>query len=300
MDGRGVFAVVFSSKHGHSEAHPVFKDCGTSINLTMRRSYVRNKPNEGLMLTRQLKKLIILAVLLICSGCAAMQVALEKKDLKVETRMSDTIFLDMEEQRERTVFVDIKNTSGKEIDITTPIAQRLQSKGYRLSANPQGAGYILQCNMLYVDKTDPSAARAALMSGYGSSIMAGAASGAVIGSYGKTGIGSIVGAVRGFGIGALAADLGETVSGALVKDVSYMVVIDMMISVKTSDAVEQVEQSDLKQGKGAKIQQTIKGSTNRKKYQARVVSTANQVNLSMEEALPTLTEGIARSIAGVF
>ena len=38
-----------------------------------------------------------------CFGCAAAQIALEKKDLKVETQMSDTIFLDIETQIERTV-----------------------------------------------------------------------------------------------------------------------------------------------------------------------------------------------------
>ncbi|OGQ54726.1 MAG: hypothetical protein A3J24_10600 [Deltaproteobacteria bacterium RIFCSPLOWO2_02_FULL_53_8] len=251
------------------------------------------------MFTRKLKKLLIFAVLLFCSGCAAMQVALENKDLKVETQMSDTIFFDLEEQRERTIFVDIRNTSDKEIDMRALVADRLQSKGYKMVDNPKGAGYILQGNILYVDKTDKSAARAALGGGYGGSLT-GAVSGATIGSYGKTGLSAITGFVSGFGIGSVVGGVGETVSGALVKDVTYMIVTDMMISIRTTDVVEQVEQSDLKQGKGAKIQQTIKGSTNSKKYQARVVSTANQVNLNLEEALPALTEDLARSIAGMF
>lgn len=255
------------------------------------------------MFTSKLKKLIILVVLLICSGCAAMQVALEKKGLKVETQMSDTIFFDLEEQRERTVFVDIRNTTDKEIDMKTLIANKFLSKGFKLVDNPKDAGYILQSNILYIDKTDPSAARAALGGGYGGSlgaVAAGGVTGMMAGSAGKTGLSQLTGGLAGFGIGSVVGGLAETVSGALVKDVSYMMVTDMMISIQTFDTVEQVESSDLKQGKGAKIQQTTKGQSNRKKYQARVVSTANQVNLNLEEALPALTEGLAQSITGIF
>lgn len=252
------------------------------------------------MFTSKLKELIILVVLLICSGCAAMQVALEKKDLKVETLMSDTIFLDLEEQRERTVFVDIRNTSDKEIDLKTLIANKLQSKGFKIIDNPKDAGYILQSNILYVDKTDKSAARTALSSGYGGAIPTGMAVGGTIGSSGKVGFGRIMGFARGMSIGGLAAGIGEDISGVMVKDVNYLIVTDMMISVQTFDTVEQVERSELKQGKGSNIQQTTKGFTNRKKYQTRVVSTANQVNLNLEEALPALTEGLAQSITGIF
>src|SRR5580704_10355396 len=45
------------------------------------------------------------------TGCAATQIALEHKNLKVQTQMSHTIFLDAEKRAERSVFLDIKNTS---------------------------------------------------------------------------------------------------------------------------------------------------------------------------------------------
>ena len=38
-------------------------------------------------------------------GCAATQVGLEKKDLKVQTKMSKSIFLDLDNQIEKSAFI---------------------------------------------------------------------------------------------------------------------------------------------------------------------------------------------------
>lgn len=77
---------------------------------------------------------------------------LEKKDLKVETQMSKTIFLDIETQIARTVFVDIRNTSDKEIDVKALLVGKLQEKGYVVTNTPNEAFYILQGSILYVGR----------------------------------------------------------------------------------------------------------------------------------------------------
>lgn len=236
--------------------------------------------------------LVLIAVLL--ASCSAMQVALEKKDLKVETRMSDTIFLDIENQAERTVFIDIKNTSDKEFDIKPLVISRLQANGYKVTTNPKEAFYILQGNVLYVGQADPSALRAAVAAGYGGTL-AGALGGALIG--GAAGGGS--GALYGAGIGGLVFAGAEMIAGSMVKDVTYTIVTDLMISERSKEAVEQTVQSNLQQGSGSAIRQTSRTTTERKRYQTRIASTANQVNLKLEEALPSLTEGLAKSIAGI-
>lgn len=237
--------------------------------------------------------LVLIAVLL--ASCAAMQVALEKKDLKVETKMSDTIFLDIENQAERTVFIDIKNTSDKELDIKPLVISKLQANGYRVTTNPKEAFYILQGNVLYVGQADPSALRTAVAAGYGG-MFAGALGGALIG--GAAGGGS--GALYGAGIGGLVFAGAEMIAGSLVKDVTYTIVTDLMISERSKEAVEQTVQSDLQQGRGSSIRQSSRTTAERKRYQARIASMANQVNLKLEEALPSLTEGLAKSIAGIF
>ncbi|HHT9126528.1 MAG TPA: complement resistance protein TraT [Candidatus Brocadiia bacterium] len=245
----------------------------------------------------------LLSVLILNCGCAATQIALEKKDLKVETRMSDTIFLDIESEPEKTVFVALKNTSGKDIDIAPYVIQKLQQKGYVLKSSPKEAYYILQGNILYVGVADPTALEEVLASGP-SSIISGADIGGLIGTVLED---SGKGLVYGAGIGGLAGGVADHVSGSLVKDVTYTIVADLMISERSEAPVEQtfetVEQKGFKD-EGADvtrriIQQSQRTSTWRK-YQTRIVSTANKANLKLEEAINPLIQELSKSIAGTF
>ncbi len=238
---------------------------------------------------------ILFAALYACFGCAAAQIALEKKDLKVETQMSDTIFLDLETRIERTVFVDVRNTSDKDMDVKSLLVGKLQEKGYAVTNTPSEAFYIVQGSVLYVGKADPSALRESLYGGYGGAL-AGAMGGAAVGGV-THGLG---GMAIGMGIGGLVGGVGELVAGSLVKDVTYTIVTDLMISERSTDKVEQTVQADLQQGKGSVIQQTSKGTVDRRRYQTRIVSSANKVNLNLEEALPSMLDGLAKSISGIF
>lgn len=240
--------------------------------------------------------LLLFAALLLAWGCAATQIALEKKDLKVETLMSETIFLDVENLAERSVFVDVRNTSDKDLNIAQGITTRLQQKGYAISNNPKTAGYILQVNVLQVGMADPSALRASVYGGYGSTLgagLAGATAGALIG-------GAAGNSVAGGAIGGLAAGTADVVAGSLVKDVTYSIMTDVMISEKTTGKVKEKQAANLAKGKGTSVQQSVDKTTNRLRYQTRVASSANQVNLKFEEALPPLQEGLARVISGIF
>ncbi len=81
---------------------------------------------------------------------------------------------------------------------------------------------------------------------------------------------------------------------------TYTIVTDLQISERTEETVEQTVQSALDQGTGSKVMQTSRSIRERRKYQTRVVSTANQVNLKFEEAETPLKIGLAKSIAGIF
>lgn len=239
--------------------------------------------------------LLCFCFVLLLTGCAATQIALEKKDLKVETKMSETIFLDIENEPEKTIYIDIKNTSDKDINIVPFVVQELQNRGYDVKTSPKDAYYILQGNILYVGKADPSALREATLSGFGGPL-AGLAAGGLIG--GAAGGGK--GAAYGMGIGAVVGGVAEHVAGSLVKDVTFTIVTDLMISEKSKEIVDQTVKSDLQQGSGSKIIQTSQQTTTRKKYQTRVVSTANKVNLKLEEAINPLIQTLSKAIAGVF
>lgn len=240
----------------------------------------------------------VIAIASLLGGCAAVHTSIAKKDLDVQTKMSDTIFLDPVGPDKRTIFLDVRNTSDKDnFDILMPVRQSLESKGYTISSDPDAAHFWLRANVLSVEKASPTAAESALSSGYGGSLAgaaAGAAIGGGVGGWSGAGIGGLAGAVVG---GAI-----ETVADAAVKDVTYMVVTDVEIAerAKESVIVRQDSQQDAKQGIGGSRRQTSSEISDRKKYRTRIVSTANQANLEYFDAAPSLTNGLVRSISGLF
>ncbi len=232
------------------------------------------------------------------SGCAAISTSIAKKDLDVQTKMSDTIFLDPVEPDKKVIYVELRNTSDKtNFDIAASVKRALQAKGYTVSTNPTTAHYWLRANVLSVDKASPTAAQAALSSGYGGAL-AGGALGASVGGL----AGGWSGAGIGLGAGALVGGLAETVANAAVKDVTFMAITDIEIAEKAAEGVmvRQDSQQSAKQGIGGSRVQTSSEVSDKKKYRTRIVSTANKVNLEYEEAAPSLTDGLVRSISGLF
>jgi len=242
-------------------------------------------------------------VLIFLAGCAASQTMISKRNLDVQTKMSETIFLDPVGPDKKVMFVEVRNTSDKDnFDIEHSIKDAVAKRGYRITQNPDDAYYRLQANVLSVAKTDPTAAQQALAGGYGGPLMSalgGAAAGAAIG--GMAG-GTYAAPGMGAGAGALVLGGAELVTGALVKDVTFMVVTDVQVVEKAPEGVivRQDNQQNLKQGIGGSQQQTSSEVTKYKKYRTRVVSTANKANLDYEEAAPALSQGLTRSLAGLF
>lgn len=241
---------------------------------------------------------LTIAVLTVLGGCAAVHTSIAKKDLDVQTKMSDTVFLDPVGPSKKTIYVDIRNTSDKSnFDIQAAIVHNLQAKGYTVTSDPDRAHYWLRANVLSVDKASPTAAENALHAGYGGAITGaaiGTATGAALGGWSGAGIGGLAGAAA-FGIA-------ETVADAYVKDVTYMAITDIEIAEKAKKGVfvRQDSKQDAKQGIGGGRTQTSSEVSDKKQYRVRVVSTANKANLEYPEAAPLLTEGLTRSISGVF
>jgi hypothetical protein len=141
--------------------------------------------------------------------------------------MSDTIFLDPVGPDKKIVFVQIRNTSDKAFDIEGPIVNAISARGYRVTHDPDSAHFRPLGNVLSVGKSSPTAAEAALVSGYGGAF-AGSATGAVVGgvTHGWTGA-AVGGVVRG-----ILGGVTETVANAAVKGVTFMIVSDIEITEK--------------------------------------------------------------------
>lgn len=234
---------------------------------------------------------IIAATLIIVSvsGCSAIQTSITKRNLDVQTQMSETIFLDPVASSKKTVYLQLKNTSDKqEINITSAVRDSIQSKGYKIVDDPSKANYWVQANILKVGKSDLRESKNIMRSGYGSAI-----AGAVIGAQ----FGSGSGAIGLATLGAAAAFIGDS----LVEDVMFLMITDLQISEKSKKSVVITEANSarLKQGTPGHKLVTSSEQVNRKRYQTRIVSTANKANLDFLEAQPALILGLSKSISGI-
>ncbi|PCI42248.1 MAG: conjugal transfer protein TraT [Proteobacteria bacterium] len=247
------------------------------------------------MFQRGVKLLAVVCLLALFSGCAATQTAISKRNLDVQSKMSATVFLDPVAESKRTVFVQVRNTSDKDINVSKAIRQAIASHGYKIVSNPKHAHYMLQASILQVAQMSPSAAQNALAGGYG-----GALDGAVVGaSLAAMSNNTSSSAYGGFGL--LGAVIG-TVANAAVKDVTFTMITDLQISERAAKGVVVHQQtgSDMSQGTSTHVSQQSSSKSSWKRYRTRIVSTANQVNLKFDDAKERLASGLARTVSGVF
>ncbi|BCX18925.1 MAG: conjugal transfer protein TraT [Geminicoccaceae bacterium] len=245
------------------------------------------------------KTALALVALVGLSGCAATYTAVAKRELDVQTKMTDTIFLDPVPPSERTVFVEVKNTSDKpDLDIERPIRERIASRGWQIVDDPRRARFILQANVLQAGRTSETAAEQMYGRGYGAPVTGAAVGGTAGYVIGRAAPGNA--AVWGLG-GAIVGGLAETVSGAAVQDVTYSIVTDIQIQERApGEVVSETRTSRVAQGRSGQIAQTSSRTTDMRRHTTRVMSIANKVNLDWPEAAPQLVDGLTRVVAGIF
>ena len=237
------------------------------------------------------KWLLLTGLMTVFLGCGATHTLIKKRNLDVQTKMSETVFLDPVAPDKRIIYVSIKNTTDKELDIKGKIKAKIEENGYRLTDDPEQATYMLQANVLQLGKTDLRGSQDAMSAGFG-----GAIAGAAISAAGG---GGNQGMLRGGLIGAAAGVIGD----ALVDDTLYSMITDLQIRERPlkGEIVKQSQTTNARQGTATQLNQEVKGGEiNWKTYRTRIVSTANQANLKFEEAQPELENGLIRSIAGMF
>ncbi|ENT2598332.1 complement resistance protein TraT, partial [Escherichia coli] len=193
---------------------------------------------------------------------------------------------------ERTVFLQIKNTSDKDMSgLQGKIADAVKARGYQIMTSPDKAYYWIQANVLKADKMDLRESQGWLSRGYEGAAV-GAALGGGITAYNTGSAGTTLGVGLATGLIGMAAD-------AMVEDINYTMITDVQIAERTRTSVRTDNVAALRQGtSGSKIQ-TSTETGNQHKYQTRVVSSANQVYLKFEEAKPHLEDQLAKSIANI-
>ncbi|MCR5813878.1 MAG: complement resistance protein TraT [Desulfovibrio sp.] len=216
----------------------------------------------------RLLPLVYVIVALCLAACSATQLALTKKDLDVQTKMSSSIFLELDCQDKR-VYLAVRDTANSQLALADALASQLEDKGFTLVSNRKDADYVLQVQILSCNKTAEAAVDQSLGLGYAGSIGTGALVGGLIGTATHSPYGMATGAV----VGGLTGGLGELVTGSLVKDVHYALLCDLKLTERAGDES--------------------------KEHTTRLAATANKVNLNYAEAAPVLCEAMAGAIAGI-
>ncbi len=235
---------------------------------------------------KRFTRIILLAVtaaaFLGLGGCAATSVALQHKDLVVQSDMSKTIFLPM--TSDKTFAIEVRNSSATSLDtqrLQNEIANGLISKGYQM-VSPEQAHYQVQLNIVRMTTT----AQAAGANGGG--FAAGALAGGNNGN------------MQGALIGGLIGGIADTVVGSLVKNVTATMVAELQIAAKQSGAVATTTRVADSQGTSGSESQSVSGISHRIDYRTRIDLWANQVNLKVQDAVPQLQYHLVRNVVGLF
>lgn len=209
--------------------------------------YARNGV-PGLAKKLWLVSLLVLFVVTL-SGCGAAHTMVKKRNLDVQTKMSDTIFLEPRKPSEHIVYVSIKNTSDKDLIVKDRIIGALKANGYRITKDPDEAMYMLQASILQCSKADLRTATNALTAGFG-----GAAGGvAIVAVTGSSGRGMA-------GAGLLGAALG-IVGDALVDDTLFSMITDLQIRERPmrGEKITQSMETNAAQGSSTAFRQSVSG-----------------------------------------
>lgn len=219
---------------------------------------------------KKMVKMSVVSILLVygVSSCAATSTMMDHSDLHAESKMSNSIFLDPLDMGDKTIYVQIKNTSTENLsNLTAALKDDLRNGGYDVVNDPHKAHDLLQVNILqYGAAKNPDEVWKSMHSGYGS-VMTGALAG--------VGVGVLSGSAAwgvGVGLGVAAA---SWMADQMIKDKAYSLITDVQVSVQRPDK-------------------------SWKKYNTRVASVVDKVNLKFEEAKPVLVEQLSREIAGIF
>lgn len=227
------------------------------------------------------------------AGCAATGVAISKRNLDVQTKMSESVFIDPAAPQNMVLLVQVRNTSDKpDFTVQSAVESSLAARGWKLTRNPDEAQYMLQVNILQVGKSDQTAAEAMLGKGFGSEAVAVAGAGAIYAA-GSGNSRHVVG-------GGLALGMADFVAGQMVKDVYFSAITDVQISQRTKSPISLQGSQSLKQGTSGSENLSYAEESHWKRYRTRVLSSANKVNLSWDQAQPELVKGLSTSIAGMF
>lgn len=230
------------------------------------------------------------------TGCASTMNAIEHRNLNVQAKMSETIFLDVTTlAKNRKVYVRTTNTSDfQEIDLQRILGQKLASHGLELVPTPADDGYVVQVNLLYMGEQKGGITM--------DSVMAGGFGGALIGAAAASHkVSNSFSSIAGYGLaGALVGAAAGAAMDTMVHVDEYIGAMDVQIQEPVQGGVTGTQSADLKNGSSTVTKTVRNVESNKQEYRTRIAVWAKQTNMNKSEASVVLAEKLATQIAASF
>lgn len=253
--------------------------------------------------------LSVITATLLFTGCAT-------TELQTSAKMTQSIFINPVSKDKRTVFVNMKNTSGQNINLYAKVEGELKAKGYSVIDDPEVATYVLMTNVLYCDKKRENNTAQGIAPG----AVGGAIIGAATANRSGQGTAGAVGGLIGGAVGGLIAKATE--------DTIYQMQVDIVIREKAKGKVNTTTgsksgQASVTDSKKAGFADSFAGAIRSEDASGKLNSNTAQINsqsyetdyieqktmmfaeatkmdLKIEDAVPVLEGKIATQIAGLF
>lgn len=260
---------------------------------------------------RTVYKAILLSSMLalatpVITGCSAITTSITKGDLSLDTKLSETIWL--QPSSNNTVFVQIRNTSDKPMaNLSNKIRESLAQYGMVVTNNPEEAHYWLQANIVSIRKSSTNDSESYLAKGAESFLLgAGAGLGFYVAKqntytdywgythdYGHDYAGEAL--LAGAAIGTV-----SYIANVMVDDVYYTAVTDLLISEKVPNGVSSQTESRVSSGSNTHTTSSTVNITDKIQHTTRIVSVANKVNLKYEECSNEIENALVHAISNIF
>lgn len=254
------------------------------------------------MTMMKLKLGAIAAITSLLLGCSAAKTAMTKQDLTVESHVSHSVVLEPLAPEDRVVYVRVKDLSGNGMrkPMTNQLKASLSAEGVRVTNNPDEANLMLNAFVIAAKETDKEEMGGFINSSYvgaGEGLATATIVGGLSGVGGKD-LGMV--AVAGAGLGFLA--------DTLVSDKYYTFVLDVELRERPleGDSISNSKRTQTSKGyasANSTSQTRSNSSVNRGQnynwitYETRIVSVANQMNLTVENAKPLVIEKTASTLS---
>jgi hypothetical protein len=222
---------------------------------------------------------------------------------------SNTVFLDP--NMDRTVYLQIRNTSENQNVTLSEIQTKLTAKGYRLTKDPEQANYWIQAKVVYCHKaTEGVTPESVATANFGAGISSGGTAMVSARAMGSDHTGRLMQGGT-MGMGAMPMGGGMPDMNAMMAQVMAMSGgrggfpgMQMQQAPKeegiTYLCVTDVQITDRKLGKQLGQPMAGQATTGPKVQQMRMVGHVRQKDLDISEATPIIQEKISTGIAGLF